>query len=233
MITVVSETEAWQDRPTRLVEHRRPLREQYTTRGSCIVVLLVYSQIHFPVLTWRASGTRYDPGSLTVYPVIRRTNNKVSLSYVTTDGQSICRSSCQAPIWGPRPYFSFHCQTVAGLLTLGALSDERTYVCIVYNCLRPSAEQSFPCPTRPVTKFYRLRFESAPTCRARSPYLYPPGTGWPSCAPRHWGPFSSPPTIRRGTVEVFEPASMRVDNKLFSSLFIYLMNEQFINNYWV
>jgi hypothetical protein len=32
---------------------------------------------------------------------------------------------CQAPFWSPRPDFC-NCQTVAGLLTWGALSDERT-----------------------------------------------------------------------------------------------------------
>jgi hypothetical protein len=45
--------------------------------------------------------------------------------------------------------------------------------------------------------FYSLRFETSPTLRVRSPYLYPPGTGWPpylyppgtglpSYTPRHW-----------------------------------------------
>jgi hypothetical protein len=51
-----------------------------------------------------------------------------------------------------------------------------------------------------------LRFEIPPTWRARSAYLYTPGTGWPSYTPRHWVPFSSLPTTRRATVEVFEPA---------------------------
>jgi hypothetical protein len=46
--------------------------------------------------------------------------------------------------------------------------------------------------------------------RARSPYLYPPGGGWPGYTPRLWVPFSSPPTTRRVTVEVFEPASTQV-----------------------
>jgi hypothetical protein len=41
--------------------------------------------------------------------------------------------------------------------------------------------------------------------RARSPYLYPPGTGWP----RHRVPFPSPPTTRWAMVEVFDPASIR------------------------
>jgi hypothetical protein len=48
-----------------------------------------------------------------------------SQSYVTTDGQSASLFWCQAPIWGLRPDF-YYCQTVAGLLLFGALSDERT-----------------------------------------------------------------------------------------------------------
>jgi hypothetical protein len=40
-----------------------------------------------------------------------------------------------------------------------------------------------------MTIFYCLRFETPPTWRARSPYLYPPGTGWPGYTPRHWFPF--------------------------------------------
>jgi hypothetical protein len=55
--------------------------------------------------------------------------------------------------------------------------------------------------------FYRLTFETVPTWRARSPYLYPPGTEWSSYAPRHLVRFSSPHTTSRNTVEVFEPAS--------------------------
>jgi hypothetical protein len=38
-----------------------------------------------------------------------------------------------------------------------------------------------------MTTFYCLRFVTPPTWRARSPYLYPPGTGSSS----HWVPFSS------------------------------------------
>jgi hypothetical protein len=41
-----------------------------------------------------------------------------------------------------------------------------------------------------MTVFYCVRFETPLTWRARSPYLYPPGTMWP-------------PTTRRATVEVF------------------------------
>jgi hypothetical protein len=81
----------------------------------------------------------------------------------------------------------------------------------IYNCGWASPAQSFsgPSPRGLVTIFYCLRFETPPTWRARSPYLYPPGTGWPSYTPRHWVPFSLPPTTCRATVEVFEPASTR------------------------
>jgi hypothetical protein len=34
--------------------------------------------------------------------------------------------------------------------------------------------------------FYSLRFETPTSWRARSPYLYLLGTGWPSYTPRHW-----------------------------------------------
>jgi hypothetical protein len=54
-----------------------------------------------------------------------------------------------------------------------------------------------------MTKLYCLRFETPPTRRARSPYLNAPGTGWPGYTPRHWVLFSSLPTIRKATVEVF------------------------------
>jgi hypothetical protein len=47
------------------------------------------------------------------------------------------------------------------------------------------------------------------TRRVRSPYLYSPGTGWPSYTPRHWIPFSPSPETRRATVEEFELASTR------------------------
>jgi hypothetical protein len=82
---------------------------------------------------------------------------------------------------------------------------------VVYNCCWPSPAQSFsgPSPAELITTFYCLRYESPPTWRVRSPHLYPPGTGWPSYTPRHWVPFSSPPTARRTTVEVFDPASTR------------------------
>jgi hypothetical protein len=47
-----------------------------------------------------------------------------SESYIKTDGQSASLSWNKALIWGLRPDF-YYCQTVAGLLMWGVLSDER------------------------------------------------------------------------------------------------------------
>jgi hypothetical protein len=48
-----------------------------------------------------------------------------SESYVTTDGQPASLSWNKAPFWGLRLDL-YYCLTVAGLLSRGALSDERT-----------------------------------------------------------------------------------------------------------
>jgi hypothetical protein len=74
----------------------------------------------------------------------------------------------------------------------------------VYNCCWSSPAQTFlgPSPAGLTTIFYWLRLETSPTWSARSPYLYTPGTGWPSYTPRYWVPFSSPPTTRRATMIV-------------------------------
>jgi hypothetical protein len=56
-------------------------------------------------------------------------------------------------------------------------------------------------PTGLVIVLSCIRFEIPPTCRARSLYVYPPGTGSPSCTPGHRVPVSSPTTLK-ATVKV-------------------------------
>jgi hypothetical protein len=53
--------------------------------------------------------------------------------------------------------------------------------------------------------YFTVSYEAPPTWRARSPYLYPPGTGWPSYTSGHWVPFSSPLATRRATAKVSTP----------------------------
>jgi hypothetical protein len=54
-----------------------------------------------------------------------------------------------------------------------------------------------------MTTFHCLRFAT------------PSETGWPSYTPRQWVPFSSPPTTRRATVEVFDHSSAQDDDSIF------------------
>jgi hypothetical protein len=103
-------------------------------------------------------------------------------SYVTTDGPSATLSWNKAPIWGLRPDFYYH-QTFASLLIWGALSDERTGLSFTISAgPRPRSHSSVRVPwySRPYFTVSGSRF-----------------------------PFSSPPTTRRATVEVFDPASTR------------------------
>jgi hypothetical protein len=104
----------------------------------------------------------------------------------------------------------------------GALSLTRERVCNLQLLLVSPAQSILgPSPAGFVTIFYCLRFETPPTWRARSPYLYPPETGWPSYNPRHWVPSSSPPTTCRATVEVFEPASTRASDQISQWFSLY------------
>jgi hypothetical protein len=80
-----------------------------------------------------------------------------SESYITTDGQSANLSWNKAPIWGLRPDF-YYCQTVAGLLMWGALSDERT--CLSFTTA-PGPRQRSHFRVRVPTTFYCLRFETS------------------------------------------------------------------------
>jgi hypothetical protein len=63
---------------------------------------------------------------------------------------------------------------------------------VVYNCRWPSPAYSFsgPSPAGLMTTFYCLsQIWDSPNLEPRSPYLYPPGKGWPNYNPRHWVPF--------------------------------------------
>jgi hypothetical protein len=62
---------------------------------------------------------------------------------------------------------------------------------VVCNCCWswPAQLSSGPSPAGLITIFYCLRFETPAIWRARSPYIHPPGTWWPSYTPMHWVPF--------------------------------------------
>jgi hypothetical protein len=89
---------------------------------------------------------------------------------------------------------------------------------VIYNFWWSSPAQPFssPSPAGLMTIFYCLWFETPWTSRARSSYLYPSGVGWPSYTPRHLVHFSSPPTTRRATLEVFDCAFTRGEPQHFA-----------------
>jgi hypothetical protein len=99
-------------------------------------------------------------------------------SYVTSDGPSASLSWNKAPIWGLRQDF-YYCQTVAGLLMWGALSDKRTGLSFT-TAAGPRQRVRIPWNSRP---YFSISYSRLP--------------------------ISSPPTTRRVTVEVFYLASTR------------------------
>jgi hypothetical protein len=103
----------------------------------------------------------------------------------------------QAP-WDPWPVIFFQLNT-CGYSPYVTSSLTRGWVCCLQLLLALASAVIIG------SESHNIRY--TPTWRARSLYLYPPETGWPSYTPRHWVPFSSPPTTCRATVEVFDPAS--------------------------
>jgi hypothetical protein len=157
-----------------------------------------------PGLSYRLLTSRNCNSQLTQ----SATQVKLSQCYVTTDGQSASLSWCQAPSGAQDQIFVTVRQTVAGLLMWCALSDERTgrlqFLSALANAIILGSEFRG-------TRDHILLSQSrdSPNLEGQVPVFNPPGTGWSSYIPRHWVLFSSPPTTRRNTVEVFEAASTR------------------------
>jgi hypothetical protein len=61
-------------------------------------------------------------------------------------------------------------------------------------------------PSRPTTRNFIFQVNTCGCSPHVTSFL---ARGWCGYTPRHWVPFSSPPTTRRATVEVFEPGSTR------------------------
>jgi hypothetical protein len=84
--------------------------------------------------------------------------------------------------FGVKPHLGLHYQTFVGLLVWDAISDERVGLSFTIaagprqrNNSRVRLPDSWP--------YFTLSDSTLPNLEARSPYLYPPGTGWPSYTP--------------------------------------------------
>jgi hypothetical protein len=128
--------------------------------------------------------------------------------YYTTGGLPPISSSWRQAPWDSRPVILFSNWT---LLIIDLMQHPlwREDGSVVYNCCWSSPAQSFSgqSPAGLMNIFYCLKFETPPTWRTRFPYLYSPGTRWPSYTPRPWVPSSSPPTTHRAMMEAFDSAS--------------------------
>jgi hypothetical protein len=106
-------------------------------------------------------------------------------------------------------------------------SVTREWVCRLQLLLVLASVVVLRYESRGLMIFYCLTFETPPTWTARPPYLYPHGTGWPGYTPRHWDPFSSPPTTQRirvnFTTGVYRQSVRLGDNllRLTTSNFIF------------
>jgi hypothetical protein len=119
-----------------------------------------------------------------------------SQSYAISNDQLISLSSCQTPAGAQDQIFVTARQLLIWWCRFTTAVDPHQH---------SHSQVWVPWDSWPL--FYGLRFETPPTWRARSPYLYPPTTGWSNYTPRHRVPFLSPSTILRATVEVFKPTS--------------------------
>jgi hypothetical protein len=113
-------------------------------------------------------------------------NNRINWSW----------SWCRAPIWSPWPNLCFLFDNC------GFCWREDGFIIYSYNRFWALPEQSLwgpiPAELRP---YFTVSFQNIPTWRSRSPYLYPPGTGWP-IPPGTWFPFCGPLTTLKVKVKV-------------------------------
>jgi hypothetical protein len=151
--------------------------------GSSLLWMAAPFNCPFLQLTNFRAGGRFTPASYPSHHILTFSwPASESESYITTDGQSTILSWNKAPIWGLWPDFNY-CQTVTGLLIGGALSDERTGLSF-----------TIVAGSRQCSHFrVRILWYSWPYFTVSDLRL----------------PFSSPPTTRGATVEVFDLASPR------------------------
>jgi hypothetical protein len=106
--------------------------------------------------------------------------------YFATDGQSASLSWMEA-VTRYLLLLDICCLHIEGrpLLTRGRVCNVLLqFVVTLRFKSRRTHDHILPSHLRP---YFTVSYETPTTCRARSLYLYPPGTGWPSYTPRALG----------------------------------------------
>jgi hypothetical protein len=114
----------------------------------------------------------------------------VRVEEVEVDIKVHLRPTVSRSVWLPMTRFRFHVWRLL-ISRCGAPSLTRGWVYnLLYNRFWALPEQSLlgPSPSE-LRPYFTVSFETPPTWRARSLYLYPPGTEWPSYTPGHCVPF--------------------------------------------
>jgi hypothetical protein len=101
-------------------------------------------------------------------------NQSQSQSYVTTDRQSVGCLGVKHSSGAQDQFFFLYCQTVASLLLWGIISDERTVLTFTMAADPRQLSHSRVRVRRDSWLYLTLRFETPPTWRVRSAYLFPP-----------------------------------------------------------
>jgi hypothetical protein len=112
--------------------------------------------------------------------------SRQSQSHFMTGGLPPIISFWRQAAWDSRPVFFFFQLNTFGYSPYVTSSLMRGWVCRLQLLLGLASAVILSSESRgTMTIFYCLRFETPPTWRTRSPYLYPPWTGWPGYAPTH------------------------------------------------
>jgi hypothetical protein len=140
---------------------------------------------------------------------LNKLNQSPSHSYFTTSGLPPISASWRKPLETHDLYFfqtntCCHSPYVTSFLMRGWVYRVKLLLALASAVILRS---EFP---RTHVHILQSRFETTPRWRTRARYLYPSETGCSNYTPRHWGSFSSPPTTRRITVELFDSASTRL-----------------------
>jgi hypothetical protein len=143
--------------------------------------------------------------------------------YFTTGGLPPISSSWQQSPWDSRPVILFSNWILALIVLMKyILFNERMSLSFTVAGgprQRSHSQVRVPRDSWPYFTVSDLRF---PSLEDQVPLFISPRNRNRNRNPRHWVPFSSPPTTLRVTVEVFDPASTRDDElQYLESTYLY------------